>query len=63
MPQPPQPTDSWKIKFIPTERIDISSLDGMVQDVDFSDIVNAEILVIQTFALLLEREKIFFQLS
>jgi hypothetical protein len=60
MPQPPQPADTWKIKVIQKEKFDISSLDPTTQDVNFSDIVNTEILVILTFALLLEREKIFF---
>jgi len=48
-------------KSYPKKKFDISSLDDTAQGVNFSDIVNAEILVIQTFALLLERQKIFFQ--
>ncbi len=60
MPQSSQPADTWEIKVIQKEKFDISSLNPTAQDVNFSDIVNAEILVILTFALLFEREKIFF---
>jgi hypothetical protein len=41
---------------IPTERIDISSLDRIAEAVNFSDIVNGEILVIQSLLFYL-REK------
>jgi hypothetical protein len=56
MPEPPQPAGTWEINVIPTERIDISSLDRIAEAVNFSDIVNGEILVIQSLLFYL-REK------
>jgi hypothetical protein len=46
MPQPPETADTWEIHVIQIERMDISSLDRIAEEVDFSDIVNGEILVI-----------------
>lgn len=63
IPQTPQSADRWEIPVIATERIDITSLDRIAEDVEFSAIVDAPILVSHTYAILLERERIFSQSS
>jgi hypothetical protein len=63
MPQPLS-EDTWEIRVIQAERMDLSSLHQIAQDVNFSDIVNAAILVIQIYAFFYLREKeYFFQFS
>jgi hypothetical protein len=58
MPQPPATLDSFPIPIRPKDKIDVTSLDQIAHDVTFSDIVDADISVIQTYAILSESKNI-----
>lgn len=63
MPEPTRSQTGTQIKVIQKTKIDVTSLDQLVQGVVFSEIVDAAISVIQIYTILLKQRDLFFSSS